>query len=259
MFTISGSSKFTCGSLAALVFVLLGTTIACSRPAATLAFKKIPAGQENTGFLSSYANLKPNPEFENTRTFVSQDALKNLHRYIAIIVDKPVVYVSTDVDEQKISEDGVAALTEYFHEALDEAVEDAFPVLQSPGPLVLRLRSAVVGVDAGDQLPAAQGDAKSMHHALNIGKVAVEMELVDSETGEQIAAAVDRQNLGEGAVIGSASFTREEKFRAATRAFDGWAHRLRNFMDSASERSPEDVARIEDSNFPYATPGKPLK
>jgi hypothetical protein len=46
---------------------------------------------------------------------------------------------------------------------------------------------------------------------------------------------VDRQNLGEGAQVGSVHFSREERFRAATLAFDGWASRLRQFVDAANE------------------------
>jgi len=238
---------------------ILFLAAACSRPTPPSRVKRIPAGQENAGFLSTYVNLRPNPELENTRTYVSHNTLKNLHRYVAMIVEMPVVYVSTNVDEKMIPDRGVAALTEYFHEALDEAVEDAFPVVQSAGPLVLRLRTAIVGVDVDSETPAAQRDPQSLEHALNIGKVGVEMEIVDSETGEQIAAAVDRQNLGEGAEVGSVTFTREEKFRAATQAFDGWAMRLRAFLDSAEELSPEDVARIEERNFPYASAGTPTK
>jgi hypothetical protein len=231
---------------------LLVTSAACSRPAPQSLVKKIPAGQENTGFLSSYANLKPNAKFENTRSYVSQDATKNLHKYVAVIVDKPVVYVATNADEKNVSDRGVAALTEYFQDAIEEAVEDAYPIVQSPGPLVLRLRTAIVGVDVGTETPAAQRDGKVLEHAINIGKVGVEMELVDSESGEQIAAAEDRENLGEGAEVGSPTFTREEKFRAATQAFDGWANRLRMFLDSAVELSDDDVKRIEANNFPYA-------
>jgi hypothetical protein len=76
---------------------------------------------------------------------------------------------------------------------------------------------------------------------------------VDSESGQQIAAAVDRQKLGEGALVGSASFSRDERFRAATQAFDGWAKRLREFLDTANELSKEDVARVEETNFPFAS------
>jgi hypothetical protein len=213
----------------------------------------MPAGQEFSGFLSTYANLKPSPQFESTVSYVSQDPAKNIHKYVAVIVDPPVVYLATDADEQAMPDRGRAALAEYFQHAITEAVEDAFPVVQASGPLVLRLRSAIIGVDVGPAVPADQKEEKSLERPINIGKVGVEIELVDSESGQQIAAAVDRQSLGEGAMVGSVSFSREEKFRAATQAFDGWAKRLRYFLDAADELSIEDVARIEETNFPFAT------
>jgi hypothetical protein len=219
----------------------------------------MPAGQEYSGLLSTYANLKPNPNFENTKSYVSQDPAKNIHRYVAVIIDPPVVYVASSADVKAVPDRGVAALRDYFADAITGAVEDAFPVVQSPGPLVLRLKTAIVGIDVGPSAQTDSKDANALDRPLNIGKVGVEMELVDSETGEQIAAAVDEQPLGEGAMIGSTNFSREEKFRAATQAFDGWAARLRAFLDSASELSKEDVDRVEATNFPYASPGTPIK
>jgi hypothetical protein len=217
----------------------------------------MPAGQEFSGFLSTYANLKPNPEFESTVSYVSQDPLKNVHKYVAVIVDPPVVYLATDADVKALPDRGRTALTEYYQHAITEAVEDAFPIVQASGPLVLRLRSAIIGVDVGPAVAADQKNEKSLDRAINIGRVGTEIEFVDSETGQQIAAAVDRQNLGKGAMLGSADFSREEKFRAATQAFDGWAKRLRDFLDSAHQLSKDDVARVEGSNFPFASQATP--
>jgi len=242
--------------------------VSCSRPASQTDLRqsdvrqtdvrqtevrKMPSGQEFSGFLSTYANLKPNPEFENTVSYVSQDPVKNIHKYVAIIVDAPVVYLSTDADVKALPDRGRTALAEYFQHAISEAVEDAFPIVQANGPLVLRLRSAIIGVDVGPPILVDQKDEKSLDRAINIGKVGIEIELVDSEGGQQVAAAVDRQNLGEGATVGSVNFSREERFRAATQAFDGWAKRLRDFLDSAHELSKDDVARVEGTNFPYVS------
>jgi hypothetical protein len=234
--------------------ILLGC--ACSKPPSTeVTIKKMSAGKEFSGFLSKYDNLKPNAQFENTVSFVSQDPQKNVHKYDAIIVDRPEVYVSTDSDEKLVTDDARDALIGYFQSAITQAVESAFPVVETKGPLVLRLRSALIGVDVSGAAAGQKGDG-ALEHPINIGKVAVEMELVDSETGEQVAAAVDRQNLGDGAMIGSTTFSREEKFEAAREAFDGWATRLREFLDSAHERSDADISRIEGTNFPYGPQSK---
>jgi hypothetical protein len=77
------------------------------------------------------------------------------------------------------------------------------------------------------------------------------MELVDSQTGDRIAAAVDKTNLGAGAEIGAVNFSRDEKFAAAKEAFDEWAGRLRAFLDSAHELKGEDLDRAEKSYKPY--------
>ncbi len=238
--------------------VVLATALSCTRPASQPVaegpvVKKLSADKQVSGFLSSYANLKQNPAFESTDSYVSQDPVKNIHKYVAVIVDPPVLYLATDTDEKTLPDRGGAALAEYFRDAITEAVGDAFPVVQSPGPLVLRLRSAIIGVDVGPAMQAGQKDDKSLDRAINIGKVGIEMEFLDSETGQQIAAAVDRQSLGEGTSVSSIDFSREEKFRAATQAFDGWAKRLRDFLDSAAELSKEDIARNERTNFPYTS------
>jgi len=222
---------------------------------APIELKKMPAGKEFSGFLKDYSNLKPNPNLDGTAlTFVSNDAQKNLHRYIAVIVDPVQVYLASDVDESKLPDKARGVGARYFHKALEGAVSSAFPIVSQPGPLVLRLRSAIVGVDVGGEVPAADKAAaadNALDRTVNIGKVAVEMELVDSQTGEQIASMVDRETLGSGAEIGAVNFSREEKWAAAREAFDGWARRVRDFLDSADELSPEDAKRADQSYRPY--------
>lgn len=239
-------------AMGAAAVILLGCS--CQTAPTELSLRKIPAGKEYAGFLSKYDNLKPNPRFENTVSYVSQDPNKNIYKYVAVIVEPPAVYLSTDSDEKLVTDEARLALVEYFENAIARAVRDAFPVVENKGPLVLRLRTALVGVDVNSG--ANQKGDGELEHPINIGKVGVEMELVDSETGEQIAAAVDRQTLGDGALVGSRTFSREEKFAAAVEAFDGWAARLREFLDSAHERTQEDISRIEQTNFPYAPRGK---
>jgi hypothetical protein len=225
-----------------------------------IVLRKMPAGKEFSGFLKDYSNLKANPNLDgNALTFARTDAEKNLHRYIAVVVDPVQVYLASDADESKLPEKARGAGARYFHRALSDAVASGFPVVDQPGPLVLRLRSAIIGVDVGGEVPAADKSSDpddSIDRAVNIGKVGVEMELVDSETGEQIAAMVDRENLGAGAEIGAAHFSRHEKWRAAQEAFDGWARRVRDFLDSAHELSPEDAKKADQSYRPYGdTPG----
>jgi hypothetical protein len=241
-----------------LALGLVVMAIACSQPApppavSKSAVKKIPAGQEFSGFLKDYTVLQPSPKVENALTYVSTDALKNLRSYFAIVVDPIEVYVSTDVDEGKVSEVARTALTNYFEHALKKAVSDAFPVVEGPGPLTLRLRAALVGVDVGGEAPKGDlpADIGPLDRLLNIGNLRVEMELVDSETGERIAAMVDKTNLGAGAEVGAQNFSRHERYAAAKEAFDEWASRVREFLDSSHELTGADAERADKAYKPY--------
>src|SRR6516164_10738145 len=99
----------------------LAMVAACSQPQqqqAGATLKQMPAGKEYSGFLSSYANLKPNPNFENTVSYVKPDEAKNIHKYIAVIVDPVELYMSTDADVSKMPDRGRTALAEYFQHAI---------------------------------------------------------------------------------------------------------------------------------------------
>jgi hypothetical protein len=221
----------------------------------SIELRKMPAGKEFSGFLKDYSNLKPNPNLDkNALTFARANARKNLHKYIAVIVEPVQVYLASDADESKLPDKARGVGARYFHKALVDAVSSAFSVADEPGPLVLRLRSALIGVDAGGEATAAEKAADGdgpLDRTVKIGKVGVEMELLDSDTGEQIAAMVDREPLGAGAEIGSVYFSKQEKWAPAREAFDGWAHRVRIFLDSAHELSPEDAKRADESYQPY--------
>ena len=214
--------------------------------------KQIPAGEGFSGYLTDYSKLKPNPKYEGrSLVYVLRGPTRNIHQYVGVIVEPVAVYFATNADAGKIPDRGRTALAEYFRQAVTRSIAPDFPVLQKPGALVLRLRSALIGVDIGGAVPESvksTDPGASLDTMLNIGKVAVEMELVDSETGEQVAAVVDRQKLGDGIVFGSVNYTRDESFKLARQALDGWAARIREFLDTerpapAEQGSPSPQTR----------------
>jgi hypothetical protein len=237
--------------------VLFLVTVSCSRPLEPRV-KKIKAGQEYAGFLKDYSKLAPNPELDgNVKTFSQPDAQNSLRNYIAVIVDPVEVYLASDVDDTKLPEKTRAAAANYFRAALTNAVFDAFPVVDQPGPLVLRLRAALIGVEDGKAIDAADRPKQEndvLERAADIAKVGVEMELVDSATGEQIAAMVDREPLGEGAVVTSRNISRDDKSAEARAAFDEWASRVRVFLNRSHELSSADANRVVASYKPYGAP-----
>ena len=102
--------------------------------------------------MSDYSKLHPSTKVEgNALAYASTDAVKNLHKYIAVIVEPVQIYVATNADISKMTSPARGALANYYRGALTAAVADAFPVVEEKGPLVLRLRSAIVGVDVGGE------------------------------------------------------------------------------------------------------------
>lgn len=239
---------------AAVASFVLMLTPGCGKPAAT-AVKSVPAGSEFSGFLKDYAQLKPNVKLGGEiLTYANADQAKNLRRYVAVVVDPVEVYLAANADASKFQARAGDSLSRYFERALKKSVADAFPVVESPGPLVLRLRTAIVGVETSDtpgDATVEEGDR--LEKTAKIGNVRIEMELVDSVSGERIAAAVDKAALGSDAEVGAYRFERVEKYMAARQAFDEWAARVREFLDSEHELSPEDAKRASDAYKPYGS------
>jgi hypothetical protein len=51
--------------------------------------------------------------------------------------------------------------------------------------------------------------------------------------------------------VGSENFSREEKYARAKEAFDGWAARVRQFLDASEELKGDDARRADESYRPY--------
>ena len=91
----------------------------------------VPAGAENAGFLSDYSKLTPDPDLGGeVLSYVNPDELKDLHRYVAIIVDPVEVYLSSDADPSQLPDNGATAAVEYFQYAIRSAVSDAFSLVK---------------------------------------------------------------------------------------------------------------------------------
>jgi hypothetical protein len=245
----SGRSWLALAALCGLIAVA-----ACST-APKSGFKRMTEGQQYSGFLKDYSNLKANPKLDSSAlTYVNTDAAHHLRHYVAIIVDPVEIYVSSKADDSQLPERARETVANYFRHSLESAVGDAYPIVNSPGPLVLRLRAAIVGVDTGGKVAPLDDPAmtaKALPSAIVLDKVAVEMELVDSVTGERIAAMVDNTQLGAGAQVGAEDFSRIPRFEQAQDAFDEWAHRVRVFLNSEHELSGEDAAKADQAYKPY--------
>lgn len=177
-----------------------------------------------TGFLSDYSRLTV--KSESSLRYVNESALA---RYSSFIVDRVTLYFHSGADgiedktKGKLTQEKIDDLTNYLHSKLVEAVKDSgYSVVHQPGPGVARIRAALTDIDKTSIVTLYPGAKLS---GLGLGGAALEAEIVDSNTGEQIAGLVEAQKGSRIPFVGLG------KWDAAKQAMDEWGKRLQKRLE----------------------------
>lgn len=188
---------------------------------------------KTSGFMLNYAGFEVGSEDQPNLVYVNPDA--SLGVYNKIIIDHIVVYFNREYVDNGIDSEQLAELSDYFNQSLTNALQDRYIIVTQPGEGVLRIRTAITGVVPGK--PAANAASSivpvgvafsaikksTTGNNLAVGQASMEIELMDSLSGQRLAAAIDHREGGKGIVSSKWSATKE--------AFDHWAKNLRNFLD----------------------------
>lgn len=188
---------------------------------------------QKTGFLSDYSQLSEGGEDRAALVYIKPGV--NFRPYNKLMFERVVVMVSNNAEYRAIDPAIYKELTDYYQNALFEAVKDGYEIVDRPGPGVLRVRAAIT--DVKPSKPVANtlssitppGIAASLavklatDDNLGTGEAASEFEVLDAMTGERLAAAVDRRQGGKMVFRGKWDDTKE--------AFDLWAQRFRQRLD----------------------------
>ncbi len=186
---------------------------------------------ETSGFLKDYSALKPGEEGEAHLLFINADA--NFRKYKKILMDPIAVYAIKDSDNlEKIPQDELRNIVNYLDAAVRDRLEDDYRFVSKPGPDVMRLRIAVTDAKGANVLVnttssvtpvglAVSGVKKlSTGASTGVGRATIEVEIVDAQTGERLAAAVDER-------VGT-KLSSFKKWQGVKDAFDYWAKKLDN-------------------------------
>jgi hypothetical protein len=179
---------------------------------ALAAFLLAGCASKYSGFLDSsiYPKLKPG-ENEGSEIWLKDGA--DLRTYHYLLID-PVQCVAP---KSKLTPEQEKKATDAFRRILVEEVDPFYPVVDKPGPNVLRVRIALT------ELTPDKGD-------MGVGAAALEVDFRDSRTDEVLCAAVSRI---EGSEKGKGEA--KDEWKAVEGAFYEWADRLIGFMDSYQE------------------------
>ncbi len=178
-----------------------------------------PKKVASTGFLSDYSRLEP---FSGTSMrYVDRVALGT---YSSFIVD-PVTSRIYGEARAKISAEDLKDMTNYMHAAVVRELSGGYAVAYRPGPGVARIRVAITDLKKSN--PVLNTIPQTKLAGVGLGGASMEAEMIDSQTGRQIGAAVESQ-LGE-----RLSLAGMTTWGDAKQVMDNWAKRLKTRLDEA--------------------------
>jgi hypothetical protein len=169
-----------------------------------------PAMVPPTGFLSDYSGLKPISAA--SRRYVNPEY--SLREYSLFIIDPVEVYFKDSAGVGNWDE--VEKLRAYMRRAIISALEPRYTaVARKPGPGTARVRIALTNVERSAPF--------------RLGAVSMEAELLDSQTGRQMAALIESQEKG-------VPFYGFEPWSGAKAVMDDWAKRFYNRLEESRAR-----------------------
>lgn len=192
---------------------------------------------EQSGFLLDYSQLKPGGEDQAALRYVKSGV--DFKQYDSLMFDRISVWLSPEAKARGIDPVVFKEMSDYFLNALIDAVKDGYSVVDQPGPNVLRVRAAITDVKPSNPtantlstivpvgMVVAAGTKAVSDDNMGTGEAEAEFELLDSMSSERLAAAVDRRQGGKAAFRGEWEDTKD--------AFDYWAERFRERLDEVRQ------------------------
>jgi hypothetical protein len=153
----------------------------------------LPVHAENAGFLPDYSRLTADPDREDTKKWINEEA--QFSRYKSFMIDPVVSHLSPELIKMGARPDATLLneVTRYMHEALVREYSKYWPVVEQAGDDVLRLRTAITGVNTAgglnspvDYLPFMLAARVATGDASRKAYVHMEGYYSDSVTGELI-------------------------------------------------------------------------
>jgi hypothetical protein len=192
--------------------------------------------KSSSGFLQDYSYLKPGPRGGADLLYIKEDV--NFSVYNKVMIDQVVFYYSEDAKYKGIDPNELKELADAFHKAFVDELADGYTVVAEPGPDVLRIRTAITElvpskpalntittiIPIGLAISSLKRVVTGTHTF--VGQASAEMEVLDSQTNELLAAAIDTKAGKKYQVVEGM-----QKWGHAKDAFTFWAKRLRSRLD----------------------------
>jgi len=204
--------------------------------------QQAPDGREVSGFLGDYSGLVPDPK--NGDLLLYEKDANVLKKYNKFIFDPVTIYLLPDAQARGFDPDDMERLAKYFHDAVTDelAKSGRYEIVTTPGPDVAELNVAITNVEpTGGKKNAAVTAATTAASVatvpgislavprLSIGKISIEGEMLESTSGDRLAAFV----TSKGGRRWFSGFNAYKKWGDIEAAFRFWAKDFRKRLDEA--------------------------
>jgi len=148
-------------------------------------------------------------------------------------------------DDTKVSPKDQHQLSDYFYQAIEQALSKKFQVVQEPGPGVLTIQVALVDATTATPILRTISMVVPQARALNtlkylatgtygfVGSAEAEMKAMDSVTHQVLVAAVDKRVGG-----GSLATAAQWQWGDAENAMNAWAQQMATRLASWTAGTP---------------------
>lgn len=197
-------------------FLLLGTALLAAACAS-----KGSGPKDTSGFLKDYSALRQDPKYKSDWVWVKPGA--DLRDYDRVLIDPVVAMPPRGSRAEALGPDVLRKVADHFTKTLKQTIDPYYSLALQPGPHVLRVRVALTDVEKATGGKPGDPDYK-------VGGAAMEVEIVDSTTGDRLAAAIDR--------IEGSSAGRDvpREWTHVEGAMVEWANRLLDYLDYHHEQ-----------------------
>ncbi len=195
-----------------------------------------------SGFLDDYSGLAPDPEREGLLIYTAPDF--RARNYSQFIFEPIEIWSDPDSEYKGVQPDQLKKITDRFRDVIVDELKDGYPIVDKPGPGVAIVRLALTNVylkkkkwKAYNYTPwgaAAKGVQKAAGKNVALTTAHLEVEMLDSQSGERLKAGVDLQ-VGEKLreKIKEGKERPETTWADVEETFEFYAKRFRQRLDAA--------------------------
>ncbi len=157
---------------------------------------------KHTGFMEEYPVFQMDAERKGAMVYRRPGV--DLRKYTKIMIDPVEIWIAPKSKYKGITPDDLKVLADTFRKSIIDALEPTYPVVNEPGPDVLRIRIALTHVLITKKKRGLLGytpiglvvstGMKAFGDNMSLQEAVIEAELLDSQSNKRIGALMDLQS-----------------------------------------------------------------